>query len=269
MHMKRIFSALFAVTAMAAYAAPAYADPIEGQFNITGGVNVTATMIDFIPAGTAEGDFTTKEPSTLDLDALTTPAATDFHFGDILDLVGVPFGVPVNVDDFLHDFTPNVGYVPAVNYDTTGLNLEFDLTEIVDPGAATCPAAGLNTVGDSCSLGPFLLTVAAPTNGVPNTSVTLVVEGFLEMIGFDDTLYTGRFTTQVGLSIFQIDQILIGNLTDPACEGKFPGTICSSYSANFSPAPLNEIPEPATLMTFGLGALGLALYRRRQAKAKK
>ena len=83
--MKRIFSALFAVTAMAAYAAPAYADPIEGQFNITGGVNVTATMIDFIPAGGGDGDFTTKEPSTLDLDALTTPAATDFHFGTIVD----------------------------------------------------------------------------------------------------------------------------------------------------------------------------------------
>jgi hypothetical protein len=92
------------------------------------------------------------------------------------------------------------------------------------------------------------------------------VEGFFEdsAVVNSKAFYSGRYTTQVGLTTQQIEDILTKNLQDPSCAVGDKGKICASYSANYN--AITNVPEPATMLTFGAGTALMAYRRRRAAR---
>ena len=283
--MKLNVTVLSTLVAMGALATSASAEPITGVLNITGSVQVTATTLDFVPPDELSfGVFTTVEPPAPgDQDGdyfedIVSPNPLQPIGGEALDLALVPTAgyADVNigdtfVDDFLSDFTISGGVFPGYDYS----NLTFDLTHVVDQSSAGI-CDGSETSG-TCFLGPFLLTAGEEGTGIllevrgifqdPSLTGCDEITGHVDACDWDDTLYIGRFTTQVGLTVAQILNIIEFGGTDPACGSSIPaGTICASYSANFeSVAP---IPEPTTLLLFGTGAAALGYHRRRQARRK-
>jgi len=244
------------------FAPTASADPITGILNITGSVDVTATTLDFRPPETdGFGIFTTKEPGTGYFDTIVSDPLEPTG-GDMLDLALVPTAGFTNVaigdtfvDDWMYNFRDAGGFD---GYDYS--NLTFDLTHVVDQSGTAAICDGSEGLGDTCFLGPFLLTV-----GEEGTGILMEVRGYFQDPLYDDTFYGGRFTTQVGYTISEILDILENGGADASClAGVSNGTLCASYSANFE--PISEIPEPASLLLFGSGALVLGYRRRRAAK---
>ena len=261
--MKRIWKLGAIAVALLGFAAHANAAPITGELNITGSVDVSATTIDWVPPNDGGfGTFTTKLPGTGYFSNIVGAPATPVT-GDSLDLtLGASGGGfthvdigDTNVPNFLYNFS-------LAQYS----GLTFDLTKVVDPSlGSVAQCTGTETgVGTSCYLGVFLLTVAA--NG--GTAISMAVEGYFEDSNIADSrsFYVGQYTTQLGLTIAQIFNILENGGQDAACLGsEGPGVVCASYSANFQ---ARAIPEPATLLTLGTGsAIFAAIRRRRAAKA--
>jgi hypothetical protein len=268
---------------MGGLATSASAEPITGVLNIVGSVQVTATTLDFVPPDEGGfGVFTTVEPPAPGdqggdyFEDIVSPNPLTPIGGEALDLALVPTAgyQTVNigdtfVDDFLQDFTIVGGVFPGYDYS----NLTFDLTHVVDQSSAG-QCTGAETSG-TCFLGPFLLTAGEEGTGIllevrgifqdPSLTGCAEITGHVDACDWDDTPYVGRFTTQVGLTVQEILDIIEGGGTDPACGANIPaGTICASYSANFESAA--AIPEPTTLLLFGTGAAALGYRRRRQAR---
>jgi hypothetical protein len=114
-----------------------------------------------------------------------------------------------------------------------------------------CPAV------PSCTEGPFILTQTA-TGLVINFNV---IGKFIN--GADSGDYTGTFTiTMDGLSLATAGNRLLFTGEDLACGTNNLAQPCG-FAATFS--PIAAVPEPATMLTFGLGSLALARFRRRKA----
>lgn len=265
--MRRMILALCSIALTLGFVSSAQAASITGVLNITGSVNVSATDLDWVPPEDGGyGEFTTKTPGSGYFSNIVSVSTLSPVGGFSKDLTLGPSGggythVDIgltSVDDFLYNFDPTNQATGGFDY--TGLT--FNLTEVVDPSTGVALCTGNIAAGTSCYLGPFLLTATASDK----TTITLVVNGIFDdtQPAWDPTPYTGSYTTQLNFSVQQILDILDGNATDPFCTNNQVGTICSSYSANF--VPTASIPEPASMITFGTGALLLALRRRRQNK---
>jgi hypothetical protein len=239
--------------ALVGFAASASAAPIVGSFNIAGGAILTPIgtnyALDFVPpvnpdpAGTgvwnttfpANGYFTAAHPTALSSPSQVTVLDVTDNAGSAPPFTLVQTGAAVNVPNFLSNFTA----VPG---------LHFDLTQVVASTAPIC--TGAETLNQSCrpsANSPFTLTVTPS-----GTTTSYGVLGFFRN-GADEGFGGGSFTTQgAGQSVAQILALLAAGTP-----------IAASVSANFFSAP---IPEPATLLTFGLGSGLLALRRRRKAQ---
>jgi len=258
-------------------ASTASAAPLTGHVNITGNVAVSITDLDFRPptnngipcaipgegcglftipggSGSTTGSFIGSESG-----GLCPP--TGCQGGQILDLtLAATAGyqhvnimpVPSNVPNFLSNFSaPGFG------------TFHFDLTEVEAPAGPPC--VGGETAGTVCSVTAFTVTVLPGGN---NVGIAMNVAGYFQ-VGADVTtknFFTGRFTTQVGHSTQEIEDILVKGLQDNACAPGDTGKICASYSANFD--SVAAVPEPATMLTFGAGTALMAAYRRRRAAKK-
>jgi hypothetical protein len=223
------------------FAATASAAEISGTLNFTGAVTVTAGAIDWLDDDGIPDAITLKQPVTGYFSAMDTGALSP-GIGSAVDLGAPP------IVGFLHDFQENPDV--ATEYD----DLSFDLFGITAPIAPPCSLVVVYADGSSCSLGVFTL---AQVGG--NTNVTLNVTG-----QFVDPTYLGGAITPAG-GIYTAQRT--GGINSLLAEVAVTGSVTNSYSAVFTAVPdTTEVPEPATLLTFGAGTTLLAAHRRRRAK---
>lgn len=267
--MKRF--SIFALGALAALglATRAEATTITGHIGFSGGIlydtldTSGSATLDFAPLGGTTGTVITIDAVT-DYFANTgggipafPSAGTDAATVTILDLTNnaaldptdtfAPAGVPLNIVGFLSAFTSPI--LPAFYQ-----NLRFDLTEVVVQGF-TC--TGSEGVGDTCQEGPF--TITQSVNGL--TIDFNVLGNFVN--GADSGAYKGTFDmTLNGMTFATLFNKLDVLGQDVGCDAATGFTTTCTFSGNFD--PVSAVPEPATLVTFGIGSAVLAGLRRRR-----
>jgi len=261
--MRRLAVVTCTVLALLGYSAAAGAAPIEGTLTLSGGsvlldagaVALGDELLDWTPLGpggayltvaTADGYFTGMASTLLPVPQIYTGTTIDIQNGGVppAGVALAPPGVPISVDGFLDDFT-------APGFE----DLAFELT-FINLSSAT-PCTGFELVGQACS-GPFSqFTLLREANG---TSITMSVSGIFTANGGADIGYgIGVYSaTVIGLTPGQIlDRIASG--LDIGVNGPI------GWDAEYVSTAQQVVPEPATLLTFGVGSM-LLTYRRRRAK---
>ena len=198
-----------------------------------GGVTVSATSIDFLPAGGGAGCILTGSSTNVSYGAGLTLGSG--ILGSIKDLVFNPANPPVP------------GFMTF-----TGTPLNFTLT-LLGPGVlnSICSTT-LDPNQPSCSVGgntPFILT---PTS--TGTSITLSARGTVSDGTSPASNFLGAFTTQVS------------NVTPDSIRATIQnqGSITSTQSGDFS---ITVVPEPSTISMAALGGLLVAFAARKRARA--
>jgi hypothetical protein len=246
--MKFVLVALAAFLALT-FSSPALAAP-AGVLNVNncdaGGVSVNLTTIDWLlPVGGGFG-------------CIITGSGTSVTYS------GGTLGP--NVQGTIKDLSLAATTVPSFMIFQT---LNFDLTGIGPGVSNTTCATTLNPNLPSCSItltlggqtfqSPFIL---APTS--TGTSVTLSATGTVVDANGPST-WAGLYTTQFsGVTPAQIATAITtaGNLPGFCVAG----TCTSTYSGTFN-VTVSSVPEPVTLMTVGLGLIGLAFVSRRRQRS--
>jgi len=243
-------------------AAPANAALITGNLSISGAI----TYDTLNTVGGATLNFI--EPFTSPPSAPTGPFIEVTSASGVLGTYGLGTGSKGSIENISNvPATPNTVFAPA-GVDLTGTvnnflqkwtkadgttaipGLHFDLTSIPIQSGPGCPTT------PSCAEGPFLLTET--TNGI---RVSFDVFGNF-VNGADFGAYKGSFSMVVdGLTLAEAGKRLTVTGQDIMCGINNLEKPCS-FTANFDPVP--AIPEPATILTFGLGSLALARIRRRK-----
>jgi len=222
----------------------AQAVPIAGDLSISGTVRVTTTMIDWLPIDSSGNEFIVlPDPDPVLGDYFTF---LNLSFGDAADLSisaqppgpgGFPGGPLPNFLTFDGD---------------TGLSFTLNTIAACDPGTCFFPGT------------PFsAFQTLNETTGIYDTTVQMAMTGTVR-----DTTGpngTGEISNWAGswTATFQ-GQTIAELQTQLATTGEIP----AGYDAelNVSIRQISEVPEPATLLTFGTGTALLAAHRRRRAK---
>ncbi len=183
----------------------------------SGGVTVTATTIDWLPAGGGTGCVLTGTNTNVTYSGGTlSPGAT----GVILDLP--------------------VGPLPTANFMTfaaaPGLTFSLD-TLGPAPGNTNCASL---LVFQSCAVSatsPFALTL----NPGGSTSVTLIATGTASDGTSPTSTWSGGFTTQISNKTpGQIQSAILAN-----------GSVTSTHSGDFVITLNSTVPEPASMILIG------------------
>ncbi len=236
-NMKKALFRAMAVAVLAILPATAQAVPIVGTLDLTGSVRVTANSIDWLPAGGGTGLALISGTSDGYFAPLGGFLATE------LDLLGLPVGVQLGAG------VP--GFQTFPNTPLPGLNFILDII-------LSCGQTSLDPA-DECAAG-----LDSPFRFDEDTEGTTVIINFrgrvIDPLGAPGEIstFSAKFdATFTGLS----PQDILDALEGPE------GEIFSPYSARkITVDQVQEVPEPATLLTFGAGTALLAAHRRRRAK---
>ncbi|MEQ1869537.1 MAG: PEP-CTERM sorting domain-containing protein [Vicinamibacterales bacterium] len=234
--------------AMGLSAKSAQALPIVGELSFNGDVRVSATAIDWLPLGGGSGILETGQNSDGYFVNIVNPATSPRYVGMETDLTGQI----LPLTNFLYGFEERPTEVLS-EYD----DLSFTLTSIVAPVAPLC--TGFEAVNVSCKFGDF--TLKNTGNGV---ALNFEVLGhFIDMSYGDDgslNKATGAYTTQLtsGGGVTRDIAFILSTIGGG-------GSITATYSADFIASDAT-VPEPATMITFGLGSLLVGARARRKAK---
>ena len=234
-NMKKTILQAIAVATLAILPATAQAVPIVGELNLSGRATVDATTITWEELGgfLTDNEFLVLSGTDYFAGLTVTP-------GDALDLDQTlfPVGTPISLPNFL-TFDADPG-------------LSFELTFIGECDPAACLFAGT----------PFS-AYESTVNGIVRTTVELAMRG--EVTDLDNP---GESAVWIGTWSNAFIGVTIADLQAAFAPGG-PGFITAPYAADIvvSTTP-TEIPEPATLLTFGAGTALLAAHRRRRTKKK-
>lgn len=145
-----------------------------------------------------------------------------------------------------------------------GQTIIFDLTSIPTNGAVAVGNCGSNAAFNTCTPAFSPFTFSEDSTGTQvSISFSTLMNAFTGSSATGVTGYRGVFTTQVSGTLTGSGACvgLAANITNIlSCEAA-GGTVSSTWSATESPIP--GTPEPASLMLFGSGLMGLAAFRRR------
>jgi len=236
-HMRKALFLALAVATLAILPATAQAVPIVGTLDLTGSVRVTADSIDWLPEGLGVG-------------VAQVQPTTDGYFAPLigsqaleLDLVGLPVGVQLNGGAGIP------GFETFPDSPLPGLNFILDVI-------VSCEQAALHPEFE-CQAG-----LDSPFRFDEDTNGTTVVINFLGRVvdaanPGEMSTFSAKFdATFVGLTPEEILAIISRD-----------GEIFSPYSAQKITTDIpTQVPEPATMLTFGAGTALLAAHRRRRAK---
>lgn len=242
-HLKKALLAAIAVVSLAILPTTAQAVPIAGDLTLAGAVTVTNTTIDFLDSF-ADGNEFVVVPDPGPADYFSFLAGT---FGDALDL------------NYLTQPPGPAGFAPLANFLTfdadPGLSFTLEAIALCDPAACFFPGTPFNA----------FQTFNDTTNDF-DTSVQLALRGTVrDTTGANGT---GEVSTWAGsyTATFQgqtIEEVRADFLADNQIDAPYSAEITAQV------VPVQVVPEPATLLTFGAGTALLAAHRRRRAKQSK
>jgi hypothetical protein len=237
-NMKKALFRAMAVAVLAILPATAQAVPIVGTLDLTGAVRVDVDgTIDWLPEGGPDGLAIVQPTSTGYFAPLGNTLAHE------LDLAGLPVGVQLGAG------IPNFETFEAM----PGLNFILDM--IVSCGQSSLDPDNECVAGEDS---PFRFDQDTEGTTVILNFRGRVINPLDPTVGGDVSTFSAKFdATFTGLTPTEILTLLTTN-----------GEIFSPYSARkvtVAP-PVTEVPEPATLLTFGAGTALLAAHRRRRAK---
>ena len=235
-NVKKTILMTLAVASLAILPTTAQAVPIAGDLTLAGIVRVTSTDIDFVAF-----------PGGNEFIALPDPNS------DYFDYLALSFGDALDLNNILQPVGP-AGFPPLANFLTfdDDMGLSFSLSGIASCDPATCfvPGSAFN-----------VFQTFNNTTGVFDTTIQMSVSGTVQdTTGPNGTgeisNFTGSYTaTFMGQSIANV-------LADFLADGE----VNAGYDAEFVVSIPSQVPEPATLLTFGAGTALMAAHRRRKAK---
>lgn len=232
------------VVSLAILPTSAQAIPISGDLKIAGSVNVTTTTIDWLGIIPVDNEFQVLYEPDVPADYFTTLQGS---VGDAIDLTLAaqppgPAGFPGG---------PVLGFLTFDN--DPGLNFDLYTIDFCDPAYCFPGSTTFNAIQTTNATGGFDTLIQIAMSGIVRDTTPNFADAT------NPATWSGSWTaTFQGQSIVDV----LNDLLDGGVDAGYDSEILVRIVPQ-------QVPEPATMLTFGMGTALLAAHRRRRAKQNK